>query len=95
MPLPLLVTPDKKRKTESICESSGIKLRSSQELHVNQALSVCVSGHDPASVYVFVCVRSVHNCTHTHTHTDPELSSGCGGGSAPTLLFSFVICGME
>ena len=54
--MPLLVTPDKKRKTESICESSGIKLRSSQELHVNQTLSVCVSAHDPASVHAFVCV---------------------------------------
>ena len=67
--MPLLVTPDKKRKTESICESSGIKLRSSQELHVNQTLSVCVSAHDPASVHAFVCARYIHNCTHTHTHT--------------------------
>lgn len=54
--LSLLVTPDKKRKTESICESSGIKPCSSQELHVSQPLNACVSACTSASVCVCVCV---------------------------------------
>lgn len=64
MQLPLLVTPDKKRKTESICESSGIKLCLSQELHVNQLLSVC------ATVCVFVYIFITYTSEHPRKHAD-------------------------
>lgn len=76
MPLPLLVTSDKKRKTESICESNGIKLCSSQKLHVNQPLSVCASVCTSASV--------LHTPLYTRIYT--QLSSGSGGREDPNTV---------
>lgn len=63
--MPLLVTPDRKNKTESICESGGIKLRSSQELDVNQPLSVCKSVFCCQNLSVCVSVCRAQDCTPT------------------------------